>query len=179
MNSTTKKLTMVAMAVAINIVGAWIALLLKLPIYLDCIGTLMSGMVFGPKYGMLAGTVTALINGTYDSYAIYMMPVQWVLGFLAGILPGLKAKSIKQQIIWTFVLSLPASVTSALIITYLFGTMSSSSSSYFVQALRALGIADFVAVFLIQVATDYLDKLIAVLLNNKVIHSRAFRKFLP
>lgn len=179
MNSTTKKITMVAMAIAINIAGAWIALMLKLPIYLDSVGTIMSGMVFGPKYGMLAGIVTALVNGTYDSYAIYFMPVQMVLGFLAGVLPGLKSRSLKKQIFWTFFLSLPASVTSALIVTYLFGTMSSSGSSYLVQFLRAFGVADFAAVFLTQVVTDFLDKWIAVFLNNKLIHSAYFTKFIP
>ena len=44
-----KTMTLISLGIAINIVGAFIALGLKLPIYLDSIGTIMIAAILGPK----------------------------------------------------------------------------------------------------------------------------------
>ena len=65
-----------SIAVVINIVGAFIATTLKLPIFIDTIGTFLSAFLFGPVGGMLTGMVTSLINGlTFDPYSLYFIPV--------------------------------------------------------------------------------------------------------
>ncbi len=51
----TRAITLLALCIALNIVGSNIALMLKLPIYLDSIGTVLAAAVFGPLGGMLAG----------------------------------------------------------------------------------------------------------------------------
>ena len=53
MNKNVKRLTLIALAVAINIVGSKISLLLSLPIYLDSIGTMLAGITMGPLAGDL------------------------------------------------------------------------------------------------------------------------------
>ena len=45
---TTYQICLVALAVGVNIVGGQIALFLKLPVYLDSIGTIFAGAVLGP-----------------------------------------------------------------------------------------------------------------------------------
>ena len=45
---TAWQLCLTAMAVAVNIAGGQIALLLRLPVYLDSIGTILVGAVSGP-----------------------------------------------------------------------------------------------------------------------------------
>ena len=50
---SVQKICMVAFAICINFVGGQIALFLKLPIYLDSIGTVFVAAVLGPFYGML------------------------------------------------------------------------------------------------------------------------------
>lgn len=42
------QICLVALAVGINIAGGQIALLLKLPVYLDSIGTILTGALLGP-----------------------------------------------------------------------------------------------------------------------------------
>ncbi len=80
--TNTFKITIMAFAVVINIIGAFIAILLKLPIFIDTIGTFL----FGPVGGLLTGIVTSLINGlTFDPYSLYFFPVQLVIGLTAGI----------------------------------------------------------------------------------------------
>ena len=51
--NNTFKLIIMAMAVVINIVGAFVAATLKLPIFIDTIGTFLSAFLFGPISGML------------------------------------------------------------------------------------------------------------------------------
>ena len=47
---TTLRLCMIAMAVCINVAGGQLALMLRLPIYLDSIGTILIGAWRGPFY---------------------------------------------------------------------------------------------------------------------------------
>lgn len=47
----------------INIVGAFLALNLRLPVYLDSIGTVLVSGLLGPVYGMVTGVLGSLISG--------------------------------------------------------------------------------------------------------------------
>lgn len=170
MNLSTRKLTIIAMSIALNFVGAFVALSLKLPIYLDSIGTLLGSILFGPQYGISIGVVTSLITSTYDSYSLYFMPVQIIIGLLSGLFAKkILESNILGKIVTVFIISVCGSVVSSLIATYLFGTITSSGSSYIVQLLRGLHVPDFLAVFIIQVFTDFLDKFISILFVCKFI----------
>ena len=87
MKITTKKITFIALAVAINIVGSKIALAFKLPIFLDSIGTMLAGIALGPLAGGFTALVGGLINGALgDIYAIYFSLSGVLMGVLAGFL---------------------------------------------------------------------------------------------
>ena len=84
-NSKSLKLTIMGIGIALNIIGAFIALNLRLPIYLDSIGTIMVGFVLGPVYGMVTGVLGSVVSGiTFDIYSLYFAPVQIFTGFFAG-----------------------------------------------------------------------------------------------
>ena len=51
----TLTLALIPVAIAINIAIGQIIVLLKLPIYLDSIGTVLVGMLVGPIAGLLTG----------------------------------------------------------------------------------------------------------------------------
>ena len=69
---STNKLCILALCSVINLIGGQIALLLRLPIYLDSFGTVFAAAVMGPFYGMIPGIVSNLIGGvTTDIYALY------------------------------------------------------------------------------------------------------------
>ena len=57
---SVQKICMIAFAICINFVGGQIALFLKLPIYLDSIGTVFVAAVLGPFYGMLPNLLSGL-----------------------------------------------------------------------------------------------------------------------
>lgn len=179
MKITSKKITFMALCIAINSVSAWFAVVLKLPVYLDSIGTIMAGFSFGPAFGILTGIISAFANSIGDPIAIYFMPTQIVVGFTAGYFKFLKRDDIVSKLYLAPAMSLPAAISSALIATYLFGTVTTAGSSYIVQALRAImDISDFAIVLGVQIITDYADKLLSILLVSKIYNMNAFQDIL-
>jgi hypothetical protein len=88
----TRTIVLIPIAIAINIVlGQTVAAALKVPIYLDSIGTIFVGVVAGPVAGMLTGLLTNLL-WTYvlpppfnSQYAAPFAIVAVEIGLLAGI----------------------------------------------------------------------------------------------
>ena len=52
----------IPVCVAVNFVGGQLASLLKLPMYLDVIGTIFSGMLCGPWVAAVVGAITNLLT---------------------------------------------------------------------------------------------------------------------
>lgn len=83
---TVMQICFLGIATALNVVGANLALLLRLPIYLDSLGTVLSAVMLGPVYGMVPGILSGIISGcTSDVYSFYYIPVQMVVGVMAGV----------------------------------------------------------------------------------------------
>ena len=87
---STRVIALMPVAIAINIVlGYTVQTILKLPIYLDSIGTILVGVLAGPIAGLVTGVLTNLIwqyapgigGGTIGPFAI----VAGVIGLLAGL----------------------------------------------------------------------------------------------
>ena len=61
-NNNTLKITIMALAIALNFIGGLIAISLKLPIYFDSIGTVLVGFLFGVVPAILTGVVSYIVN---------------------------------------------------------------------------------------------------------------------
>ena len=158
------RLSILALSAALNIIGGSLALFLRLPVYLDSLGTMLSAALFGPFFGMIPGLLSSIISGcTSDPYAFYYLPVQLILGFLAGILLRKKRPSGWHILPAAFVISLPGTAVGALITAFVFGGITSSGSTVLVQLLHGLGMNLPASVFLVQAVTDYLDRLLVLL----------------
>ncbi|EOH63779.1 ECF transporter S component [Enterococcus mundtii] len=172
---TTRMITIMALSIGINFLGGTIALWLRLPIYLDSIGTIFAGALLGPIPGILTGLSSSLLSGvTMDMFSLYYSPIQIITGLLAGlILPQkLQAQGLKSKLslfAWTFVLSAPGTILSSIITIQLFGGITSSGSSTIVQLLYGLGLNQAVSVTIVQAVTDYLDRLLSVLVVSLVV----------
>lgn len=162
------KITLIAFAIVINIVGSYIALGLHLPIYLDSMGTIMTAILLGPFYGLFSGALSALITGmTSDIYALYYMPVGIVLGVMTGFVFQ-KNKSNK-LFVKSFCISVPASLISACITANLFGGITSSGSTMLVQLLAKTPLGLMLSCLIVQFFTDYFDRLLSLWLVFSVI----------
>ena len=162
------KITLIALAIVINIVGSYIALGLHLPIYLDSMGTIMTAILLGPFYGLFPGVLSALITGmTSDIYALYYMPVGIVLGVMTGFVFQ-KNKSNK-LFVKSFCISVPASLISACITATVFGGITSSGSTMLVQLLAKTPVGLTLSCLIVQFFTDYFDRLLSLWLVFSVI----------
>ena len=151
---STYKICIVAFAICINLVGGQIALFLKLPIYLDSIGTVFIASTLGPIYGMLPNVISGLFMGmTVDVYSLYYAPV----GIILGLVTGLVYQKYKPKKWWIFVaalvITLPSTIVSSCITAFLFGGITSSGST-------VLGMVG--ACFVVQFFTDYIDRVICL-----------------
>ncbi len=61
LNFTTAALVLIPAAIGINYLGKLFAGLLKLPLWLDSIGTVLASMLAGPIIGAIAGIVNNII----------------------------------------------------------------------------------------------------------------------
>lgn len=188
----TYQICLLALAIVINVVGGQLALALRLPIYLDSIGTILIGAVLGPWCGLIPGLLGGLIMAfTGDIYSLYFAPVGMIVGFMSGLahtgFSGLRrtddtsvnskisrvlslghingSKDVAVMIGRAFLISLPGTVVSALICTVLFGGVTSSGSAVLVQFLAAktpLGMT--ASIIVVQFLTDFCDRAVSLAL---------------
>ena len=178
---TAYKICLIAFAICINFVGGQIALLLKLPIYLDSIGTVFVASILGPFYGMLPNLLSGLLMGmTVDVYSLYYAPVGIVLGFVTGLVYR-KWQPKKWSIIpAAVVITLPSTLISSCITAFLFGGITSSGSSILVQILSKTPLGMVGSCFVVQFITDYIDRVICLFVvaaMTKVLSKRMKESF--
>lgn len=181
---STYQICLIALAIVINVVGGQLALALRLPIYLDSIGTILIGAMLGPWCGLIPGLLGGLIMAfTGDIYSLYFAPVGMIVGFMSGLahtgFSGLYKRpsrsyvvslghlSAKKDIVImigrAFLISLPGTVVSALICTVLFGGVTSSGSAILVQFLAAKTPLSMTAsIVLVQFLTDFCDRAVSL-----------------
>jgi uncharacterized membrane protein len=82
---STRTLVLMPIAIAINIVVGELVVRLKLPIYLDSIGTVLVGAIAGPWAGALTGALANLIWGLFNPFAAAFFYVAAVIGLMAGL----------------------------------------------------------------------------------------------
>ena len=160
-------LCIIAFSAVLNLLGGNVALLLRLPVYLDSFGTMFTAVLLGPAAGMVPGIISGVIGGcTSDVYAFFYLPVQMILGLVCG-LTARQIRSLKARTLWKLlplaaVISLPGTIVSSLITALVFGGITSSGSTVLVQLFHTAGIPLTASVFLIQFLTDYLDRVIVL-----------------
>ena len=87
---TTSTLLLMVVSIAINITVGAIVIALRLPIYVDSIGTVLVGVLAGPWAGALTGLLSNLIwsllpvPGGAGPFTAAFAPVAMVIGLMAG-----------------------------------------------------------------------------------------------
>jgi energy-coupling factor transport system substrate-specific component len=86
---STRTLVLIPIAIAINIAVGQLVYVLKLPIYLDSIGTVLVGALVGPWAGAVTGGLANLLWGVVppplqNAYAVPFFYVAIVIGLMAG-----------------------------------------------------------------------------------------------
>ena len=161
---------MIPIGIAINFVGGQIALLLKLPIYLDSIGTILVGATCGSLPGALVGLVSNAINSITSPPTFAFAVLNVAFGLLAGYFGRLGVfrvwwKTLLSSLAFAFI----GGFCGALITIWVFGGLAVGGGALVVGALTALGMDLNTANFVAQMPMDVLDKVPTVLIVFAII----------
>lgn len=162
----TRVLTLIAVAIVINIVGGQLNDLLRLPIFLDSIGTILVAVLVGPIAGAVTGLVTNLIIGLiFGPVAIAFAPVAIVIGLVAG---WLARAGWFRSALWAalagVVIGIALTFVAVPIRIYLFGGVTGSGADFVVGWLSSIGSTLFGSVALTVFGTNVIDKVISTVL---------------
>lgn len=80
-------LVLIPVGVSINVVGYQMSQILKLPIFIDQIGTILVSMITGPWVGMVTGLLGNVVNGMIYPTAFGYAIVSMLIGFVSGFFP--------------------------------------------------------------------------------------------
>lgn len=167
---TVMQQCMIAFGIVLNVVGAFMAMNLRLPIYLDSVGTIFTGALLGPAAGMMTGACGSIISGmTFDIYSLYYAPAQLLTGYMAGIMFRTVWMKDYRLPLGNLAISLPTTAASAVVTSFLFGGITSSGSTYLVMLLNKLGMNLTLSCFVVQALTDYADELVAALVVTALL----------
>ena len=174
----TVTLVMIPIAIAINIAVGQLALLIKVPLYLDSIGTILVGVLAGPWAGALTGFLSSVIwtlAGWYPA-AIAFAGVAAIIGALAGVFGRAGwPNSWWKAILAGLITGLVAAVISAPIATYVFGGVMGSGTDAIVAMARSFGLDSLGANIAQGTFSDPMDKMASYLLVYLVLRALPLR----
>ncbi|MBP2018187.1 energy-coupling factor transport system substrate-specific component [Symbiobacterium terraclitae] len=165
---TTLSLVLIPVAVGINYVGKLFAAALKLPLWLDSIGTVLAGMLAGPWIGAISGAVNNIIFGiTADPVSFWYLITSIVIGLVVGYLAMTGwIRDFGRAVLLGLIVALAAAVVSTPINVILWeGTTSNVWGDALYTILRDQGTPVWIASFIDELVVDLLDKVATVIVS--------------
>jgi energy-coupling factor transport system substrate-specific component len=161
----TRTLILISVAVVINIVAGQVVHFLKIPLYLDSIGTVLVGVLAGPLAGGLAGFLTNMI------WALILNPVAAAfspVALIAGVVAGLLARAgwfttWWQALISGALIAVPTTIVAAPIIVYLFGGVTGGGPDFAAAYMLAVGSTLVKSVAFSNLGVNVIDKSVTAL----------------
>lgn len=157
---------LIPIGVALNFIGAQIAMLLKLPVYLDAIGTIVVGALCGGIPGAVVGVISNTINSiTYPAYVWYGI-ISAIYGVLAAYLSRRKVFcSLWKTVLASLLFATIGGVLNSCITWILFGfNFATDTTAIFAIPLHsALGFPKFAAQMIAAICMDVADKFLSVM----------------
>lgn len=166
MKFTTRQLALMGMLVALNVAVGGIVHVIKLPIFLDSIGTILAAVILGLGGGVVVGVLSflvaaVLINPVY----IWFIGTQATIAIAVYLLASRLAtfKSVPRVVAMGIVLGVVAGIVSAPIIILVFGGVAGSGRDMITAGLISTGQQIYKAVILSGAASEPVDKVLQVL----------------
>ncbi|MDO4602174.1 MAG: hypothetical protein Q4B37_07890 [Eubacteriales bacterium] len=167
---------LIPIGIAINVVGGQLAILLKLPLFLDSIGTFVVGALCGGIPGALVGLGCGLIN----AISLPTLLPYTIIGVLFGILASFFAKknmfsSFWKAIINGIVIAIIGTCIAVPITAIIYGGFVGTGASVIVTTLMAAGWDVIPATFVSELSSELMDKLVCLIIIFFVLKSMPAR----
>jgi len=171
---TTLLVTIIPVSVALNIVGSIIASALRLPVYLDMIGTAIAAIVLGPWWGALVGLLTnsgaALIVGpTTLPFALVNVVGALIWGY--GVRAWGLGRSIPKFFLLNVIVAIACTIVAAPIIVLVFGGATGAGADALTATFLAIGQGVVASVLSSNILTSLADKIIGGFVALAVIEA--------
>ena len=177
---TTPRLIVIALGAALNFSIGTIVYLVKLPIYLDSIGTILTALLLAPNRkaaffcawaaGWMSLAVSGLVNPFLPWFAATDIAIALVTAFVtlraAEIFrarPLRAAPFAASVLVCGAVTGVVAAIVSAPVVVYLFGGVTGSGSAFVVAFFLKTGQQLMSAALLSGLTADPIDKILQVL----------------
>ncbi|MFB2829014.1 ECF transporter S component [Aeromonas jandaei] len=159
-------LAFMVICIAINMVAGQAVSMLKLPIFLDSIGTVLCAILAGPWMAIATGLLTNLLWGLLTGpIAAAFAPVAMMIGLSAGLLARVGwFNNLPKVVVSSVVITLALTLVAIPIRSYLFGGATGSGADFMVAYLHAMGSDLQESVAVTVLGTNLLDKLLTVLI---------------
>lgn len=174
---TTTTIVLMSIAIVVNIVAGQMVSMLKLPIFLDSIGTVLVGLLAGPWAGGLTGLLTNLIWGMLTSpVAAAFSPVAMAIGIVAGLCAkyGL-FKTWWLAILSGVIIAIFNAVVAVPIRLYMFGGITGSGADFITSYMLALGRDLFGSVVITVFTSNLIDKVVTAVLAWGIVKALPLR----
>lgn len=179
---TTPRLVAIALCAALNFAIGNVVYLVKLPIYLDSIGTILCALLIFPDRSAaivcacIAGFIGIMLSGLVINpflpwFMFTMVAIAIVsAAFTANATPTFRARPLPtvafavKVVLYGVITGIAAAVASAPVVVYLFGGVTGSGSTFVVAFFLKTGQQLMNSALLSGFATEPIDKTLQVLL---------------
>ena len=166
----------IPIAIAINFICGNLVLTLKLPLYLDSIGTFLVAILAGPWVGALTGLLIIAIISIADPSLLPFSLISGVLGLVTGILArkGMFTKLWK-FIVSAIIASVIAVIMSVIVSYVFFGGFDTSGNSIMIAGMISAGIPFWPAQLIGNFISEVPDKFLSLLVPFLVVRGLSDR----
>lgn len=172
---------LIPIGVAINIVCGQLIGALKLPIFLDSIGTVLSAALAGPWVGAITGILSNVINGVFDASYLPYTFVSIAIGLAAGILARKDWFSTPLKVaVAGIIIGLVSTIIGTPITAYVYGGVTGSGNTFITGWLMATGQNLLSAVTTSVLLANLVDKVLTVYIVffiARVLPARTLTRF--
>ena len=170
---STASLVLIPACIGINYLGKLFASVLKLPLWLDSIGTCIGGALGGPIIGAICGAANNLIYGftTGDSITLVYALTSLGIGLAVGIMARLgNMEKISGALITSVIAGLVAvCISTPLNVIFWGGTTGNVWGDAVFAATQASNMPVLLGSFLDEVVVDVPDKIITILVVYAIL----------
>jgi len=155
----------------LNIMVASVVSFLKLPLYLDSIGTIIASTQLGLRHGIAVAIISNIIltftaSPTYISYTGTAITIA-IISYLLKRFKYLE--SLVATVVGGIIIGIISAVVSAPITAFLYGGVSLSGTDAFIAFFRQIGHNILESVILGGLSTDPIDKLVSSLIAYSLL----------
>ena len=163
---SSRTLALIVFSIAINMIGGQLSSTLKLPIFLDSIGTLICALLAGPWVALFSGLLTNLLWGLISGpIAAAFAPVAMMIGLSAGLLARAGGfRTLPRVILSGVIITFALMIVAVPIRTYLFAGTTGSGADFFVAYFHAVGDNLLESVAITVLGANIADKIISALI---------------